>query len=390
MRSCRPQPGRAICCQSKGQRNWRNLVFWISGITEHLIRALSLCVCIQRGPSEAMKFAIVAQCGCFQTLWHDVWVSVLCVAAQCAHCLSHNAPFSCGPPSLHPLTLSAWAVTHSVPLANHHHHHQNPNSWLWNNIAMMSSLCCLFNQLFLPLLFCSLFSQPFCVSKLPNTKDREAATGPQCKLVAKETRRQCWVFKVPQRGVWSSGELALFTWEEDKAEKEGFEIQLLGRFLAAYRTPLLLGPSNTRTSGAAPYVEDALHAWRCKSTCLLSYDTQSELLEPRAPTIGNSESWQQNTLPAVFRKLHCIKKVAQLKGGNRKSIDKSTHPSSAPTHFHLHMLSFIPPLPLRVSVTASSCTADCQQWSHYVPSLSVVTEQAQLQAWSSVSDPPLP
>lgn len=130
----------AICCRSKGQRHWRNLVCWISRITEHLIWILPLYVCIQTGPSGAMKFAIVAQCGCFQTLWHDLWVSVLCVTAQCAHCLSHNAPFSPGPLSLSLslLTLSDWAATHFVPLANHHHHHHHHHShhhhWATNQI----------------------------------------------------------------------------------------------------------------------------------------------------------------------------------------------------------------------------------------------------------------
>lgn len=202
----------AICCRSKGQSHWRNLVCWISRITEHLIWILPLYVCIQKGPSGAMKFAIVAQCGCFQTLWHDLWVSVLCVTAQCAHCLSHNAPFSPGPLSLSPSFLRSPSLSETA---------MPPILSLWliiiiivglqtnflvvgpNSCDVISVIFCSNSCIHLPFPSSPALSLSFCLSELLNTKDREATTGPQCMLVVKETRRQCWVFKLPQRGVWS-------------------------------------------------------------------------------------------------------------------------------------------------------------------------------------------
>lgn len=142
-------------------------------------------------------------------------------------------------------------------------------------------------------------------------------------------------------------------------------------------------------------------------TCTQSH-FDCELWERWAPGAGRGESWLQNTLPAAFKRVSFQENEGMKNSTNparkqekRKHEFTHTHPNThgAPTHFNPHTHTH-PPLyfSLAIPSCASSCPEDCQQWSHYVLSLSVIRglgglqpqNRAQLQTWSSISEPSHP
>lgn len=132
-----------------------------------------------------------------------------------------------------------------------------------------------------------------------------------------------------------------------------------------------------------------------------------EALRALGPVVGHGESWLQNTLPDAPKKRFTQKKKREKKKKqtahnlteNRKNRDKCTHPSKQ-THIHapppicIHTFSLSllfsvscylhPVLPLGFFLSRAAVTlcpfSLCDQGVG-----AAATEQAQLQAWSSIS-----
>lgn len=115
-----------ICCRSKGQRLKECSVLNFTNNRVSYLDAAIVCV-YSEGAKRSDEVCHCRPVWVFFTQCGMMCELVFCVTAQRAHCLSHNAPFSCGPLSL----LSDGARTHFVLLANHHHWDTNHISTCW-------------------------------------------------------------------------------------------------------------------------------------------------------------------------------------------------------------------------------------------------------------------